>query len=327
LTKKHNCAVFVDNIDQYKNFWDWTTKALVDVYGVEAVVKADLDGGASSEMRAFYSGLIQRAARFNKSHGDGSVTLLLLANIPADIGSDGEENRVFSLQDFVGFNEKVQERVAVLVKKGVPLIPSNLRKIKLPLPLASQSDASKRRRIALQHIDDLISMTDGQIWLDEKLHASGQRPAMDPQRSITRVGIGADTDSRADAPIIRKLVGGLRFDFVQALSLDGAEVGSNLDKQLLKRDTYLLAMTQNSDEIRRLSETCVLLIAASSGSLDSIVRPPSSFKMNATEFITGLLQHVEARLPALMLDIDVNMDVTDSSLDDLRRVILDYVRE
>ena len=294
---------------------------MVDVYGIEAVVKADLDGGASSEMRAFYSGLIQRAARFNKKNGDGSVTLILVTNFPAASGYDeDDENTVFSVQDFSHLNGKLKERLAILEKKQIPLTPSNLRKINIPLPIAL--DADRARLLALQNVDDLISMTDGQIWLDERLFAKGQRPAMDPQRSITRVGIGADTDSRADAPIIRKIVGGLRFEFAQALSLDGSAIGANVDKQLLKRDAYLLAMKQNSGEVRRLCENSVLLLAASIGGLDSVAQKDKSTIVQ--EYIVGLLQHVETQLPTIMSNIDVNMDATPSELDELRKAILQY---
>jgi F0F1-type ATP synthase alpha subunit len=294
---------------------------LVDVYGIEAVVKADLDGGASSEMRAFYSGLIQRAARFNKKNGDGSVTLILVTNFPAASGYDeDDENTVFSVQDFSHLNGKLKERLAILEKKQIPLTPSNLRKINIPLPIAL--DADRARLLALQNVDDLISMTDGQIWLDERLFAKGQRPAMDPQRSITRVGIGADTDSRADAPIIRKIVGGLRFEFAQALSLDGSAIGANVDKQLLKRDAYLSAMKQNSGEVRRLSENSVLLLAASIGGLDSVAQKDKPTTVQ--EYIVGLLRHVETQLPTIMSNIDVNMDATPSELEELRNAILQY---
>ena len=39
-------------------------------------------GGSSSEMRGFFSSLIQRAARFNAKRGGGSVTLILLSTLP-----------------------------------------------------------------------------------------------------------------------------------------------------------------------------------------------------------------------------------------------------
>eukprot|EP00970_Alexandrium_tamarense_P018828 scaffold13510_cov365-Alexandrium_tamarense.AAC.1 len=73
--------------------WDITTQFLVQVYGVDAVVKADLQGGSSSEMRGYFSGLIQRAARFNAKKGGGSVTLILLSTLPGedDLEHDNDE--------------------------------------------------------------------------------------------------------------------------------------------------------------------------------------------------------------------------------------------
>lgn len=58
LAEGDDTFVVVDDIDQHKNLWDWTARVLVDVYGVDSVVKDDINGGASSEMRAFYSGFI-----------------------------------------------------------------------------------------------------------------------------------------------------------------------------------------------------------------------------------------------------------------------------
>ena len=104
---------------------------------------------------------------------------------------------MFSPSDFDNSSEKVKERISILSKKGIPLIPVNLRKIQIPVPVSS--DTEKERRFALQHLDDLISMSDGQIWLDEKLYKKGQRTAVDPQRSITRVGVDADIKCRPDA--------------------------------------------------------------------------------------------------------------------------------
>ena len=204
LAKGEDALVIVDDIDEHKVFWDWTTRVLVDVFGVDSVVKDDVNGGASSEMRAFYSNLIQRAGRFKDSNGGGSMTLVLLSTLDGAFGNsdvdDEAEDFVFTAEDFAESSEKIKQRIDILVKKNIPLTSQTLRKIEIPVPVAS--DNEKQRRYALAHADDLISMSDGQIWLDERLYAQGQRPAMDAQRSITRVGVGADTKSRADAPII-----------------------------------------------------------------------------------------------------------------------------
>ena len=97
---------------------------LLDVYGEEAVVKEDVNGGASSEMRAFYSGLIQRSAKFKKG---GSVTLLLLQTIP-DEEKEGEE-MTYQREDFDGMSEKIRLRldILLLMDKSGSLFPPPLK--------------------------------------------------------------------------------------------------------------------------------------------------------------------------------------------------------
>merc|ERR1719330_795359 len=273
-----------------------------------------MDGGASSEMRGFYSGLIQRAGRFNMKNGGGSMTLALLTNLEGKFGSDegnDEESMTFSPEDFSDSSDKIRQRIAILVDKGISLTPETLRKIQIPVPVASESE--KKRRLALQHVDDLVSMSDGQIWFDETLHASGQRPAIDPQRSITRVGIGADTPCRADAPAMRGLAGGLRFDFAQAASLEGAGANSGAEKQLLKRESYLLAMHQNPGEVRLLSENCAALLAASLGRLDATVEAGGVAGTElGSETIKGLMDRLWQSSPSAMEEIDHTLDLSPS---------------
>jgi hypothetical protein len=159
--------------------------------------------------------------------------LTLLTSLDGQFGNDEEEETtVFSPDDFVESSEKIKERIAILVDKGISLTSATLRKIQIPLPDAAESE--QKRRLILQHVDDLISISDGQIWFDELLYSKGQRPAIDPLWSITRVGIGADIPCRADAPELRNLIGGLRFDIAQAASLDGAGANSGADRQILK---------------------------------------------------------------------------------------------
>lgn len=323
LAKGIDSFVVVDDIDQHKTFWDWTTRVLIDIYGVDAVVKDDRDGGASSEMRGFYSSLIQRAAQFNKKNGGGSMTLTLLTNLEGQFGGADDESTVFSPDDFAESSEKVKQRIAILEKKNIPLTPENLRKIQIPLPVAS--DSEKQRRIALQQTDDLISMSDGQIWLDEKLYNQGQRPALDAQRSITRVGVGADTVSRADAPAMRGLAGGLRFDFAQADSLDGAGANSGADKQILKKKAYLLAMHQEAGDERTLSENAVALLAASLRVLDeTITNGGEAGTELGQNTMKSLLEHVNNAAPDALSEIDNSLDLSESVRTELGKVIKEH---
>uniref|UniRef100_A0A7S1GPB0 Uncharacterized protein n=1 Tax=Cyclophora tenuis TaxID=216820 RepID=A0A7S1GPB0_CYCTE len=332
LQEGKDALVIVDTIDMYKDLWDATTRVLVDIYGSEAVVKADREGAASSEMRAFYSGLIQRSAQYKATKGGGSVTLALLTTIPgtsgggdSSSGGDGDDAEVFTADDFAGSGDKVRARIDVLVKKNIPLTAANLRKIQIPIPSLSES----KRRMALQHVDDLISMSDGQVWLDDALHSSGQRPPMDPQRSVTRIGIGADTESRADAPAIRRIVEGVRLDLAQAVDMllgsggsgssSSAATGGTISaadtasrKQLRKRNAWLLAMHQEEGHGgRTLAESCVVLLAASSGLLDSTIDAGGLAGTKAGQrMVEDLLDHVKSRAPDAMTKINESLDIS-----------------
>lgn len=325
---RYDSLVIIDDIDSHKELWDWSTRVLVDVYGADAVVKEEMEGGASSEMRAFYSSIIQRAARYKAVDGGGSMTLLLLTNLPGKFGSQTTDNsesddEVFSLEDFAESSEKIRARLSILTKSSIPLTATNLRKIDIPIPTSSNSE--RIRRMALVHVDELISMSDGQIWFDETLHAAGRRPAVDAQRSITRVGIGADTKSRADAPAMRRLAGGLRFKFAQAegSSLDGAGVGSGVDRQVLSRDAYRLAMHQETTTgVRSLSENSVLLLAAGMGCLNEVVErgdgPGTEGGRMVMEEILEKVWEVEGDG---MREIDATLDISTSVREALEAVI------
>ncbi|KAL7546416.1 hypothetical protein ACHAWF_009757 [Thalassiosira exigua] len=288
LTTGGDALVVIDDINPHKALWDATTRELVRVYGSDAVVEADLRGGSSSEMRGFFSGLIQRAARFNDKNGGGSVTLILLSTLPrGDAGEDDDdaeggggagEEVAFDPSDFDGMSEKIRARIELLATAGVSLTPANLNKINIPLPRPTAREDA--RRLAYQHVEDLISMSDGQLWFDPALAAAGRSPPLDPSRSMTRVGVGADTLAcRADAPALRCVAGSLRFEFQQAADViadkgieggGGGGRGGDASRQLRRRDAYLLAMRQRSDEGRRLSESCLALLAAAGGYLDDV---------------------------------------------------------
>jgi len=297
-----DALVVVDTVDSHKNLWDCTTRVLLEEFGTEAVVQGDINGAASSEMRAFFSTLVQRAGHFNSKKGGGSVSILLIATLPETDSEDTE----FTIDDFSDANEKIRERIQLLSDKMIPLTASTLRKIQIPVPSVSEG----KRRLALQHLEDLHSMTDGMIWLDEERHYD---PPLDPQRSVTRIGIGADTKSRADAPALRKMEG-LRLALSQAESMQGAEETPATMKQRIRKDALLFAMTQKSDsEPRRLSESCAVLLAATEGFLDPYVTASAPDDDDTT--IPELLAYLHENVPDPMLLIDESLDLTDHTKD------------
>jgi len=304
--KGKDALVILDTLDGHKILFDVSTRVLVNLFGTDAVVKQDREGGASSEMRALFSTIIQRAQRFNHKNGGGSVTLILMSTIPP-VQID-EDEIVYQESDFALYGEDYKERLRLLVEKNIPLKAETLRRIGIPIPSASEG----KRRLALQHVDDLISMSDGHIWLDDLLKSRGQRPPLSVQKSLPRVGIGKGIEEcRADAPALQKLVEGLRLNLAQAEDLAGSEA-SERNRQLRRRNAWLLAMYQKEGEGgRSLAESCVVLLAASMRALDATI---DAGGLAGTEIgqkvVTDLLNHVQEQTPGAMEFINETLDMT-----------------
>ncbi len=116
---------------------------------------------------------------------------------------------------------------------------------------------------------NVISITDGQIFLDSDLFNSGQRPAIDTGNSVSRVG------SSAQIKAMKSVAGTLRLDLNQYRELASfAQFGSDLDKatqQTLNRGERLTAiLKQNERDPMPVEEQVVVLYAASNGYLDDV---------------------------------------------------------
>lgn len=116
---------------------------------------------------------------------------------------------------------------------------------------------------------NVISITDGQIYLESSLFLSGIKPAINVGLSVSRVG------GSAQRKIMRKVAGTLRIDLSQYQELAGfAQFGSELDKESQrqiargKRMTELLKQNQYSP--LKVGEEVLVLYAGVHGYLDSI---------------------------------------------------------
>jgi len=116
---------------------------------------------------------------------------------------------------------------------------------------------------------NVISITDGQIFLETDLFNSGIRPAINAGLSVSRVGGAAQTK------IIKKLGGGVRLDLAQYRELAAfAQFASDLDEQTRKqiergrRVTEL--MKQNQYAPLSVAEMAVSLFAANKGFIDDV---------------------------------------------------------
>ena len=116
---------------------------------------------------------------------------------------------------------------------------------------------------------NVISITDGQIYLEGELFYSGQRPALNTGISVSRVGGAAQTKT------MKKVAGGLRLQMAQFRSLAAfAQFGSNLDKstqEQLDRGLRLNELFKQAQyNTYSLSEQIMLIHAGTSGLLDTV---------------------------------------------------------
>jgi F-type H+-transporting ATPase subunit alpha len=116
---------------------------------------------------------------------------------------------------------------------------------------------------------NVISITDGQIFLESSLFNAGQRPAVNAGISVSRVG------GSAQIPAMKKNAGGLRIQLAQFRELAAfAQFGSDLDKATQQAITRGKRMTeilkQPEFEPVAVEEQIVIIYAASSGVLDEV---------------------------------------------------------
>jgi F-type H+-transporting ATPase subunit alpha len=129
---------------------------------------------------------------------------------------------------------------------------------------------------------NVISITDGQIFLDADLFNANQRPAIDTGNSVSRVG------GSAQIKAMKKVAGTLRLDLSQFRELQSfAQFGSDLDaatQATLSRGERLTAiLKQNERNPLPVEEQVAVIYAASNGYLDEVEVD------NVTDFESQLL--------------------------------------
>jgi F-type H+/Na+-transporting ATPase subunit alpha len=163
---------------------------------------------------------------------------------------------------------------------------------------------------------NVISITDGQIFLESKLFFSGVRPAINVGISVSRVG------GNAQVGPMRKVAGRLKLELSQYRDLEAfAQFGSDLDvetQRTLARGERLVA-TLNQDERSPLpiADQVVQVFAATNGFLDRILTE------RAPEFLDGLVQRIHSEHEDLLSKIDGG-DWSDETQEALRSAVAEF---
>ena len=116
---------------------------------------------------------------------------------------------------------------------------------------------------------NVISITDGQIYLESELFYSGFRPAINVGLSVSRVG------GKAQIPAMKKVAGRLRIDLAQYRELAAfAQFGSDLDKatqaQLARGERTMEILKQNQYEPMSVENQVLIIYAVANGFLDEL---------------------------------------------------------
>ncbi len=149
---------------------------------------------------------------------------------------------------------------------------------------------------------NVISITDGQVYLQDDLFKSGVRPAVDVGISVSRVG------SAAQIKAMKKVSGTLKLDLAQFRELEAfATFGSELDKisaaQLERGYRLTELLKQNLNSPMPVEEQVVVIYAGTNGYLDNI--PVSDVK----RFEKDLLDFMRSRYGNLLDEIRSSGDL------------------
>ena len=153
---------------------------------------------------------------------------------------------------------------------------------------------------------NVISITDGQIFLETDLFNAGQRPAVNVGISVSRVGSAAQTKA------MKKVAGPLKLDLAQYRELAAfAQFSGDLDKSTrdqLTRGEKLSAITRQPQYAPVAVENQVaILYVASKGKLDDVPTP------RVSEFESGFYAFLERERPQVLQEIAKEQALTDTA--------------
>src|SRR5690349_3355297 len=164
---------------------------------------------------------------------------------------------------------------------------------------------------------NVISITDGQIFLESDLFFSGVRPAINVGISVSRVG------GKAQTKAMKKVAGRLRLDLAQFRELAAfAQFGSDLDKatqeQLTRGERMVELLKQGQYAPISVERQVAIIYAGTNGYLDDL--PVEQVR----EFETGLYEFLDKSYADLMHDLKAKYELTDPIEAKLKKAIAEF---
>jgi F-type H+-transporting ATPase subunit alpha len=164
---------------------------------------------------------------------------------------------------------------------------------------------------------NVISITDGQIYLEPDLFFAGVRPAINVGISVSRVGGNAQTKA------MKKIAGSLRLDLAAYRELEAfAQLGTELDKatqsQLDRGARLVELLKQPQYRPFPLEREVIVIYAGTQGFLDDV-------PLNRIgEFQTGLLAYVDSSAASLAQELGAKKELTAELETQLKKALNDF---
>jgi F-type H+-transporting ATPase subunit alpha len=166
---------------------------------------------------------------------------------------------------------------------------------------------------------NVISITDGQIFLETSLFYQGIRPAVNVGISVSRVG------SSAQVKAMKQVAGAIKGELAQYREMAAfAQFGSDLDavtQKLLNRGarlTELLKQPQFSP--LKIEEQVCVIYAGTQGFLDNLA------VNKVGEFEAGLLRHLRGKYPKLLEEIATKKELPDDLKGKLKKAVDEFAK-
>lgn len=156
---------------------------------------------------------------------------------------------------------------------------------------------------------NVISITDGQIYLQPSLFYSGVRPAVDVGISVSRVGGNAQIPAMKD----KRVAGGLKLTLAQFRELEAfAQLGTELDKatqQQLDRGYRMVEILKQSQfKPLNVVDQIMIIYAGNSGGLDNV--PPKAVRAWEEQFLTFMKDQKPEVRNALLKERKLTDDIS-----------------
>ena len=166
---------------------------------------------------------------------------------------------------------------------------------------------------------NVISITDGQIYLESELFNAGVRPAVNPGISVSRVG------GNAQIKAMKKVAGTLKLDYSQYRELQSfAQFGSDLDKdtkdRLAKGERIVEVLKQDQKSPLEVEEQVVIIYAVINNFLKDIAVD------KIKQYQADLLDHIKSTCPDILTSIKTEKVMKPEIEEQLKKVLADFAK-